>query len=64
MSFEELTKEIEEAGYTWDIGYGHPRYFEARIWDWPYPVGRCTVEDSSDIYGTLKKAWDDVNRNN
>jgi len=40
MTLDELIADIELRGLGWDVGQSSPMFYEARIWDWPYVIGR------------------------
>jgi len=40
MTLDELIADIESRGLGWDVGQSSPMFYEARIWDWPYVIGR------------------------
>jgi len=52
---EELINEIESQGFQWDVGFtGALR--EARVWKWPYVVGRYSPNEREPAFDMLEKA--------
>ena len=55
-----LVKEIESRGLGWDIGY-NGRLAEARVWNWPYVVGRYRPHKTEPLAEMLAGAMQEVN---
>jgi hypothetical protein len=59
---DRLVKELESRGLGWDLG-NQGRLIEARVWDWPYVIGRyrpAKVEPLSKMLATAMQEvdWD------
>ena len=57
---DRLVKELESRGLGWDIG-NQGRLIEARVWDWPYVIGRyrpAKVEPLSKMLATAMQEVD------
>jgi hypothetical protein len=54
-----LVKDLESRGLGWDIG-NQGRLIEARVWDWPYVVGRYRPNEIEPLAKMLSKAMQEV----
>lgn len=56
---DRLVKELEIRGLGWDVG-STGRVIEARVWDWPYVIGRYRPNKMEDVAKMLAKAMEQV----
>lgn len=56
---DKLVKELESRGLGWDVG-NQGRLIEARVWDWPYVVGRYRPDKMEEVAKMLAKAMEQV----
>lgn len=52
---ESLVVAIESLGLGWDVGHAGP-LIEARIWDWPYVIGRYRPTSVEPLAAMLREA--------
>ncbi len=58
-TIDELIAELESRGLGWDIGHTG-RLIEARVWDWPYVIGRYRPYKTEPAAAMLAKAMLDI----
>lgn len=63
QTVDELIEELEAKGLGYSLDSTANGHREARVWKWPYVVGRYTAPKRESAWYMLKKAYDNVDWN-
>lgn len=61
-SADDLVAKLESEGLGWDVGRAGP-LIEARVWRWPYVIGRYRPKEMKSLYEMLSCAMRDAGIN-